>query len=110
MTQLSLPIPLPTSIAAAMTLPLAPPERPMIFSDTVVRMTLILDAAPDKPIALELDFEGEDKVASAAKLVEGRMEIALTDGFGRSRSISLSPAEFLLIHAYGDRFFKMLPR
>ena len=91
-------------------LPLAPPERPLILGDTSCRIALIRDEDPEHPIALDVDFTGEDAIVAQSKLVKGRMEIAFTSGFGRSRSIQLSPAEFMLVLAYGDRFFQELPR
>lgn len=91
-------------------LPLAAPARPLILGDTAVRIALVRDDAPEKPVALELNFAGEDALVAASRLVPGRIEIALTSGFGRTRQIQLSPAEFMLILAYGDRFFQELPR
>lgn len=91
-------------------LPLAPPERPMMLKDTVARIAFIRDDQPDKPIAMELDFTGEDAIMAQAALLPGRVEIALSNGFGRVRQLQLSPAEFMLVMMYGDRFFAELPR
>lgn len=91
-------------------LPLAPPPRPVVFGDTVMRVALVPDADPSNPVALTANFEGEDKVIADAKLVKGRLEIAFTDGFGKSRSLQLSPAEYLLLLLYGSRFFGELAK
>lgn len=92
------------------TLPLAPPDRPLMLGDTSCRIALVREDDPQHPIALDLDFTGEDAIVAQSKLVKGHVEIAFTSGFGRSRSIQLSPAEFMLVLAYGDRFFQELPR
>lgn len=91
-------------------MPLSPPERPMILADTVARIAFIRDDQPLKPIAMEVDFTGEDAIMAQAQLLPGRIEITLTNGFGRVRTLQLSPAEFMLVMMYGDRFFAELPR
>lgn len=91
-------------------LPLAPPVRPTMLKDTTARIAFIRDDQPDKPIAMEVDFTGEDAIMAQAALLPGRMEITLSNGFGRVRTLQLSPAEFMLVMMYGDRFFAELPR
>lgn len=89
---------------------LAPPPRPDILGDLAVRIAWRPEANPETVIALDLNFEQEDAIIAQSKLCPGVIEIALTSGFGKSRTLQLSPAEFLLILAYGDRFFQELPR
>lgn len=91
-------------------LPLAPPPSPTILADTTARIALIRDDDPAHPVAMEVDFTGEDAIMANAALIPGRMEITLTNGFARTRTLQLSPAEFMLIMMYGDRFFAELPR
>lgn len=92
-------------------LPLAPPPSPTILADTTVRIALIREDDPLHPVAMEVDFTGEDAImANAALIPDARMEITLTSGFNRTRTLQLSPAEFMLIVMYGDRFFAELPR
>lgn len=91
-------------------LPLAPPARPDLFGDMRVRIAFFHDDRPDVPVALELDFNGEDQVMAAAKLAPGRIEMSFINGFGRTRTLQLSPAEYLLVLRYGERFFSQLPR
>lgn len=92
-------------------LPLAPPPSPTILADTTVRIALIRADDPLHPVAMEVDFTGEDAImANAALIPDARMEITLTNGFNRTRTLQLSPAEFMLVVMYGDRFFAELPR
>jgi len=92
-------------------LPLAPPERPLLLNALVVRFAHIApDATVESIKAMESPVSGEQLARIGASMVPGRVEIALTSGFGTVRTLSLTPAELIVLVTTAQKFVRELPR
>lgn len=91
-------------------LPLAPPQRPLLLNALAIRFAHISHDGEADVVALEAAIPGDKLAQIAAALKPGRVEIALTSGFGSSRTLILSTAELLVLLTKGRQFIDELPR
>jgi hypothetical protein len=95
-------------------LPLAAPARPLLLNNTTLRLTFRPEALDsDKeplPVALEFEADAVTVASISAKLQRGSVQIDFVNGFGRTRTLQLSPAELMLLLTQSDRFINELPR
>lgn len=89
-------------------------QPPKIFGDINIRITLRpndepKEGEPEKLLALGNTIDSSQLAVVNAKLKSGTIEISITNGFGRQRTMVVSPAELLFLLGQAQKFVEELP-
>lgn len=86
---------------------LAPPR---MFGDINIRVSLRpIDPEQTKFPALAVTVDGDMLAVVAAKLQRGTIEIDIADGFGKQKSMLLTPTELIFLLQSCEKFVQELP-
>lgn len=89
-------------------------QPPRVFNDINIRITLRPEAYNDdeQPLlpALGATISSSQIAVIGSKLKRGSIELSITNGFGRQRTMILSPAELLFLLKQSEKFVEELPQ